>query len=375
MAANVIECEGVVCNEDMVNPVNFKWKWGEDELPIVDQCTYLGVVISKDCAWDAHIAKVLGMGKAQVGKMDAILTDPHLDTRIKICILMNVIVPKLEYAEVWERNAKFVTQLETVQMTAAKDIQGCSSTTSNTVLRAKLGIYPLKTTRGVRKLKWQCKVQNIPENRLPSVVDRAVWEKITKGQARIGWDNVVEKIWKDLGGDQEEVLSTDNFGGYKTEVEDIVEERERQALSNKVKEEKHSEIHGGFKEYIGMKTYLHVPMDYAKRLKLRFRIGDLDLPERRKRYTNSGEEDVAANMCPCGTIIERRTHIVGECDIFKEEWDALEEELRKLYLCDMEEFRRLESSEKTIAILGDRWWPQTATEDEDGISKLFLCHI
>ena len=27
----------------------------------------------------------------------------------------------------------------------------------------------------------------------------------------------------------------------------------------------------------------------------------------------------------------------------------------------MEEFGRLESSEKTIAILGDRWWPQTAT--------------
>ena len=66
--------------------------------------------------------------------MNAILTDPHLDTRIKICILMNVIVPRLEYAgEVWEGNAKFVKQLETVQMTAAKKILGCSSTTSNTV--------------------------------------------------------------------------------------------------------------------------------------------------------------------------------------------------------------------------------------------------
>ena len=43
--------------------------------------------------------------------MDAILTDPHLDTSIKRCILMNVIVPKLEYAgEVWEGNAKFVKQ-------------------------------------------------------------------------------------------------------------------------------------------------------------------------------------------------------------------------------------------------------------------------
>ena len=31
-------------------------------------------------------------------------------------------------------------------------------------------------------------------------------------------DNVFEKIWKDLGGDQEQVLSINMFGGYKTEV-------------------------------------------------------------------------------------------------------------------------------------------------------------
>ena len=53
-------------------------------MPIVDQDTYLGVEISNDCFWGAHIAKVLGKDKAYVvGKMDAILTDSHLDTRIK----------------------------------------------------------------------------------------------------------------------------------------------------------------------------------------------------------------------------------------------------------------------------------------------------
>ena len=86
--------------------------------------------------------------------MDAILTDSHLDTRIKICILINVIVPKLEYAgEVWEGNAKFVKQVETVQMKAAKKIRGSSSTTSNTVLRAEIEFYPLNTNSDVGKLK------------------------------------------------------------------------------------------------------------------------------------------------------------------------------------------------------------------------------
>ena len=36
------------------------------------------------------------------------------------------------------------------------------------------------------------------------------------------------------------------------------------------------------REEIGMRTYLHGPMDYVKTLKLQFRVGDLDLPERRK---------------------------------------------------------------------------------------------
>ena len=49
--------------------------------------------------------------------------------------------------------------------------------------------------------------------------------------------------------------------------------------------------------------------------------------------------------------------------------------MRKPYVCDMEAFGRPESSEKTIAILGDRWWPQTAKQDGDRISEQFLCYI
>ena len=34
-------------------------------------------------------------------------------------------------------------------------------------------------------------------------------------------------------------------------------------------------------------------------------------------------------MCPCGKAVDSRTHIVGECDIYKEERDVLEE-MRKI---------------------------------------------
>ena len=38
------------------------------------------------------------------------------------------------------------------------------------------------------------------------------------------------------------------------------------------------------------------------------------------------------------------------------------EEMREINECDLEEFDTLHSSEKTIALLGDGWWPQTAKQ-------------
>ena len=52
----------------------------------------------------------------------------------------------------------------------------------------------------------------------------------------------------------------------------------------------------------------------------------------------------------------------------------LVEEMRNLDGCDMKKFGRRKGSEKTIAILGDRWWPQTAKQEGDRISKQFLCN-
>ena len=66
-----------------------------------------------------------------------------------------------------------------------------------------------------------------------------------------------------------------------------------------MKEEQHLEIYGGLREDIAMKNCLHGPMDYAKKLKLRFRVGDLAQPEGRKRCTsNREEEDGATKFVP-----------------------------------------------------------------------------
>ena len=67
--------------------------------------------------------------------------------------------------------------------------------------------------------------------------------------------------------------------------------------------------------------------------------------------------------------MESRTHIVAECELYNEKRVVLEGEMR-----DMNE-EALDSREKTIAVLGYRWWPQTAKQEGDKICKRLLCNI
>ena len=65
---------------------------------------------------------------------------------------------------------------------------------------------------------------------------------------------------------------------------------------------------------------------------------------------------------------------MGECDIYKEERDVLDE-MSKIDECGMEKFSTLDSSEKTIAILGDRWWEQKAKQERDMLDKyMYVIH-
>ena len=59
--------------------------------------------------------------------------------------------------------------------------------------------------RDVIRLKRHYKVKNMPKKRLLAIAARAVREKVTKGRAGIKWDSLVEKVWKDIGRNQEEI--------------------------------------------------------------------------------------------------------------------------------------------------------------------------
>ena len=75
-----IVCNSCTCNEDKLTPVNSKWRCGKVDLLILDRYTHLGVEISQDYSEDILLENFFGIGKSQVGKVDVVLIDSHLDT-------------------------------------------------------------------------------------------------------------------------------------------------------------------------------------------------------------------------------------------------------------------------------------------------------
>ena len=67
---------------------------------------------------------------------------------------------------------------------------------------------------------------------LPVTANGAVWENVTKGRTGIRWNNVGDKVWKEIGGKQEEIYCPRrSLGGmYKAELKRNVKKKGRASV-------------------------------------------------------------------------------------------------------------------------------------------------
>ncbi|CAB1096931.1 unnamed protein product [Ectocarpus sp. CCAP 1310/34] len=358
--ANVKKSAVMICNENKEEPVEHRWKWGIEEIAVVDQYTYLGVEIAKDCSWNAHMSKVAEKGKSRAGKLHPILANRHLDTRIKLAILKSV-----------------VKELEAAQMKAAKIILGCSTRTSNAAVRAELGIQSLRSGRDARRHGGIACAGWKGEERLPRIVWEAKWANKKRGRQPTEWVKVVEDVWKGLDIDEDETLETEGLQGFKEKISIACAEREEQNLRKESKDKEGLEVYGMLKEGIGFKDYLHGPMDAGTKLKVKFRTEDTSLRERRRRHRTVDEEDDEFK-CDCGFECEDRVHVVAECPLYKKEREVYVTELGKIDGTYREMFEAWNREERTVAVLRHRRWVEKAgmdTDRMDRLGKTFLSHL
>ena len=143
--------------------------WGDQQIPVVKEITHLGVLVSADGSHDAHSERVVKQGNARVAAMKPLFTDAYLTVRVKRLLLLTALRRCLEYAsEVLLPSTAQSRALESVQLKAARMILGCPTLTASEVVRGDLGLPLLNSCRDVAKLKWQRRLQAMPESRFES---------------------------------------------------------------------------------------------------------------------------------------------------------------------------------------------------------------
>lgn len=173
--------------------------------------------------------------------------------------------------------------------------------------------------------------------------------------------------------DERETTGAESLEGCKKSISEAFEKREAESLRKETKEKEVLEVYGRLNEGIGFKEYLDGPLDEGTRIKVKFRTGDIDLRERRRRFRKLDDEDKF--KCDCGAECEDRVHVVAECPSYDQEREGYMVELEKVDSRYREKFEAWNKEEKTVAVLGCKMWPRKDRFKVDRLGKTFLSHL
>jgi hypothetical protein len=71
--------------------------WGDEVVPQVTDYKYLGVVLSADCKWRAHVQYVLDKAEKTVHSLGSILHNKRVSTAVRRVVLQAVLRPVVEH--------------------------------------------------------------------------------------------------------------------------------------------------------------------------------------------------------------------------------------------------------------------------------------
>ena len=191
LEANVLKSAVMVFNSE-AREQSQQWFWGNVEIPVVNQYTYLGVEFCSDGKWDTHIQNLANKAKTKLARMTSLFSCPTIDMEVKRTVFMQAIRPSLEYcAEVWVENTSQEKMLEAIQLGALKQAMGASSKTANEAVRMDFGLASLKSRRDAAKLMFLNKIRDMKDSRYPKILHGKQWKATRPGRQLKCWQKAV----------------------------------------------------------------------------------------------------------------------------------------------------------------------------------------
>jgi hypothetical protein len=133
------------------------WKMQGESIPVVDQYTYLGVVLDPMLTMDAAIKYRSEKMHSAMMALRTILTSKRIPTQVKIMVFKSKVIPCMTYgSEVMGNNKSLYNSAQSLVNKGLRWIVGTSSsnrTMSNNALWTELNIAPLEATVRSRRIR------------------------------------------------------------------------------------------------------------------------------------------------------------------------------------------------------------------------------
>ena len=188
-----------------------KFFLGKDELKVVEEYKYLGLVVDKDFSWRLHLSKVI----EKASKRMRALCGMGIGQGISVRALMRgwevLVRPLLEYgAEIW--GDKVWREGEALQLEMGRRVLGVSKNTTREVVRGELGLSRIRSRRTLLRLKFWVKLLRMEESRLVRKIYERRRREFEEGGRRDkkNWCYWTWISLKELG--MENIWESENFG-------------------------------------------------------------------------------------------------------------------------------------------------------------------
>lgn len=169
LIVNVLKTKILICQRGRKPKFRPKFKYGEDEIEIVNSYVYLGVKFFSNGLFAQQAHDAVASANISAGTLRQILGKAKNDSFESVITLWNAITStSLLYAsEIWA--LRYINQLETAQCKFLKGTLQLQKCTPHYIIRAEANVEKLETRVIARALIWLLKIGNMPKTRYPKL--------------------------------------------------------------------------------------------------------------------------------------------------------------------------------------------------------------
>jgi hypothetical protein len=360
-----------------------KVSFGTDRLPVLDAYTYLGIVFSNDCKWDAHISGMIDKATSSINALQVFFQNRRIKFEVKRAMLLAIIRPRVEYgSEVWWASPQQADVIESkIQIEVLKRSLHCKPNICHEVLRAEAGVRPLSSWLDQRKVEWWFKLQQQESGRLSRQAFEAKWHS---QRNYMSWERRFDKLRVELGMHEETLqarLKESHLPSFRAFVRWSIYERDRQVREEGAKSRStlaaYMQYYNDDINYYQPQPYLCTgPLNKGMELILQMRAGVLPLNTLTARFgrqsasRHNAQRD-CCKSCALGPEFEELNeaespeHFLLACPAYQELrqnlWDQLNSD--KDVAAKVQVLMAKSEEEKLHSMLDEKFWGADVDEE------------